>query len=52
MTDVRHDLTRTVLAVVCIAGLVGATFWVLRPFLGAAIWAANSWANPILSFGR
>lgn len=40
MSDVRHDLTRTVLAVACIAGLVFASFWVLRPFLGAAIWAA------------
>ena len=40
MSDIRHDLTRTVLAVACIAGLVGASFWVLRPFLGAAIWAA------------
>ena len=31
---------RTVLAVACIAGLVGASFWILRPFLGATIWAA------------
>ena len=40
MSDIRHDLTRTVLAVVCIAGLVIASFWVFRPFLGATIWAA------------
>jgi predicted PurR-regulated permease PerM len=40
MTDIRHDLTRTVLAVACIAALVGVSFWVLRPFLGAAVWAA------------
>lgn len=40
MNDIRHDLTRTVLAVACIAGLVGASFWILRPFLGATIWAA------------
>ena len=40
MTEIRNDLTRTVLAVACIAGLVGVSFWVLRPFLGAAIWAA------------
>ncbi len=40
MTDIRNDLTRTVLAVACIAGLFGVSFWVLRPFLGAAIWAA------------
>jgi predicted PurR-regulated permease PerM len=40
MSDIRHDLTRTVLAVACIAGLFAASFWVLRPFLGALIWAA------------
>lgn len=40
MSEIKHDLTRTVLAVACIAGLFGASFWVLRPFLGAAIWAA------------
>ena len=39
MHEIKHDLTRTVLAVVCIAGLTGASFWVLRPFLGALIWA-------------
>lgn len=40
MTDIRNDLTRTVLAVACIAGLFGVSFWVLRPFLGAAIWSS------------
>jgi predicted PurR-regulated permease PerM len=40
MSEVRRDLTRNVLAIACVAGLVGASFWVLRPFLGAAIWAA------------
>ena len=40
MNDIRHDLTRTVLAVACLAGLVGVSFWILRPFLGATIWAA------------
>ena len=40
MSQIKHDLTRTVLAVVCIAGLTAASFWVLRPFLGATIWAA------------
>ena len=40
MPQIKHDLTRTVLAVACIAGLVGISFWVLRPFLGATIWAA------------
>ncbi|MCP5269468.1 MAG: AI-2E family transporter YdiK [Zoogloeaceae bacterium] len=39
MPDIKHDLSRTVLAVVCLAGLAGASFWVLRPFLAATIWA-------------
>jgi len=33
------DLTRILLAVVAIGGLIGASFWVLRPFLPAVIWA-------------
>ena len=33
------DLTRILLAVVAIGGLITATFWVLRPFLFSAIWA-------------
>ena len=40
MTQIKHDLTRTVLAIACIAGLVAASFWILRPFVGAAVWAA------------
>src|SRR6476661_2915622 len=35
----RGDLTRTVLAVLLIAALIGASFWVLRPFLLALVWA-------------
>lgn len=34
------DVTRILLAVVSIGGLIAATFWVLRPFLPALIWAA------------
>lgn len=37
---VRDDLTRTVLSVLLIAVLISASFWVLRPFLLASIWAA------------
>jgi predicted PurR-regulated permease PerM len=33
------DLTRILLAVVAIGGLIAASFWVLRPFLPAMIWA-------------
>jgi predicted PurR-regulated permease PerM len=36
----RGELTRTVLSVLLIAILIGASFWVLRPFLLAVIWAA------------
>ncbi len=34
-----RELTRIVLTVIVIGGLMAATFWVLRPFLGAIIWA-------------
>ena len=33
------DVTRILLAVVVLGGLIAATFWVLRPFLPALIWA-------------
>lgn len=39
MTTSRRDLTRTILAVLCIVGLIAASFWILRPFLPALIWA-------------
>jgi predicted PurR-regulated permease PerM len=39
-TDPRRDLTRTVLAVLFIGGLILASFWILRPFLAAIIWSA------------
>lgn len=39
MTDVRRDLTRTTLAVLCILLMITASFWVLRPFLAATVWA-------------
>lgn len=35
----QRDLTRTVLAVLLMAVLIGASFWILRPFLLAIIWA-------------
>ncbi len=34
-----RDLARTMLAVLLIGGLIAASFWVLRPFLPAMIWA-------------
>src|SRR5689334_12199025 len=35
----RSDLTRTVLSVLLIAVLIGASFWILRPFLLSVVWA-------------
>lgn len=40
MPDIRHDLTRTTLAIICILLLIAASLWVLRPFLAATVWAA------------
>jgi predicted PurR-regulated permease PerM len=37
--SVRQDLTRVALALLFLVGLIGACFWVLRPFIGATIWA-------------
>ncbi len=39
MPDIQRDLTRTVLAVLFIGGLLGFSLWILRPFLAALIWA-------------
>jgi len=39
MAEIQRDLTRTVLAVLFIGGLIGFSFWILRPFLGAFVWA-------------
>lgn len=39
MANSQHDLTRTTLAILCILVLTAASFWVLRPFLAAAVWA-------------
>jgi predicted PurR-regulated permease PerM len=41
MPEIRHDLTRTVLAILCIGGLIAASFLVVRPFLGALVWATT-----------
>jgi predicted PurR-regulated permease PerM len=38
--DLRRDLTRNVLAVLIIGGLIVASVWILRPFLAATIWSA------------
>jgi predicted PurR-regulated permease PerM len=38
-TDLRRDLTRTVLAVLFTFALIAASFWIMRPFLAAIIWS-------------
>lgn len=35
-----EELTRILLTVMVIGGLMAASFWILRPFLGAMIWAS------------
>lgn len=37
--DIRRDLARNTLALLCILGLIGLSLWVLRPFLAATVWA-------------
>jgi predicted PurR-regulated permease PerM len=37
--NLRRDLTRTVLAILIIGGLIAASIWILRPFLAALVWA-------------
>jgi len=34
-----RELTRILLTVLVLGGLIAASFWILRPFLGAIIWA-------------
>ena len=40
MSEPRTDLAKSTLGVLSIAALIGTTLWILRPFLGATIWAA------------
>lgn len=39
MTERKGELANVVLAVLFIGALIGASLWILRPFLGAFIWA-------------
>jgi predicted PurR-regulated permease PerM len=41
MAEIQHDITRGVLAVLFIVALIGSSIWILRPFLGAIVWAAT-----------
>ncbi|MDR6535992.1 AI-2E family transporter YdiK [Variovorax soli] len=40
MTAPRPDLAKTTFGVLTLALLIGSSLWILRPFLGATIWAA------------
>src|SRR6478609_38094 len=40
MTDTRPDLAKITFSVLTIVLLIASSLWILRPFLGATIWAA------------
>ncbi len=42
MTEHRPEIGRTLLNVVAILALIVASFWILRPFIGALVWATTS----------
>lgn len=41
MSDNQGDITRRVLAVLFILTLIGSSIWILRPFIGAIVWAGT-----------
>jgi predicted PurR-regulated permease PerM len=41
MAEIDRDITRTVLAVLFILALIGSSIWILRPFIGAIVWATT-----------
>jgi predicted PurR-regulated permease PerM len=41
MNEIQRDTTRGVLAVLFIVALIGSSLWILRPFLGAIVWATT-----------
>ena len=41
MAETPHELTRTTLALLFIAGLIAASFLVVQPFLAATVWATT-----------
>ena len=41
MAENQREITRTVLAVLFIVVLIGSSIWILRPFLGALVWATT-----------
>src|SRR5208337_2561015 len=41
MTETQRDITRTLFTVLFIGAMLGTSLWILKPFLGAAIWSAT-----------
>jgi predicted PurR-regulated permease PerM len=41
MAETQRDVTRTFLAVLFMGVLIGTSLWIIKPFLGAAIWAVT-----------
>jgi predicted PurR-regulated permease PerM len=41
MAEIQRDIIRTVLAVLFIVALMASSIWILRPFLGAVVWATT-----------
>jgi predicted PurR-regulated permease PerM len=41
MIEMQRDVTGNVLAVLFIVTLIGSSIWILRPFLGAIVWATT-----------
>lgn len=41
MNETQADITRVVLAILFIVALIGSSIWILRPFLGAIVWATT-----------
>lgn len=56
MIQTQWDITRTFLAVIFIATLIGTSLWILKPFLGAMVWAVTivtaTWPLMTLIQGR
>jgi len=41
MIEIQRGITRNVLAVLFMVTLIGSSIWILRPFLGALVWATT-----------
>lgn len=56
MIETQREITRTFLAVAFIGALIAVSLWIVRPFLGAAVWAVTivtaTWQLMIYVQGR